>query len=298
MKNRHSESVKPLLTTNFKKDYPSILLSPSDIGVRRNFGRPGTRMGPEAILNAFKKLQNHLTIEGINLYQVSYQQLERADFDSAQTDETKNIESYLREKTSRKLIHLGGGHDHVFPLLSALNSSSQQIIILNLDAHCDTRKDIRTHSGTPFRNFDELSPKNCHLIQIGIHDYANGKSTLENLNSLEQTLIFKDNLSEDNLFNLVIRELEQIDIGKDAIFLLSLDADGIKSSEMEAVSAPNHNGFGSSLVRKLISLLNEDYSSHQQVFGIYEYNPIYDNLSQKGSRLLAAFMFEFLKGRG
>ena len=296
MKNRHLESLAPLFTDDYTQKLPLILSSPSDVGVRKNLGRNGTRFGPEAILSNLKKLQNHLSVNGIAVHTVSDQVSERINFESAQKQEQKKIEEALTSNSFPRKIHLGGGHDHIFPFLAALAHQQRQIIILNLDAHCDTRIDDNHHSGTPFRNFDELKPKDCHLIQIGVHNFANSVSTLENLNFIKQSLLFKNNFTDTELLNQVREKLSSLSIEKDAIFIISLDADGLSSQEMEAVSAPNHNGFGHGLVRSLIFELKQNYSHHEQAFGIYEYNPIFDNLSQKGSRLLASLIYEFLEG--
>jgi formiminoglutamase len=53
----------------------------------------------------------------------------------------------------QNIIHLGGGHDHVYPLLKAIETKYKKIIILNIDPHCDTRESEHNHSGTPFRQF-------------------------------------------------------------------------------------------------------------------------------------------------
>ena len=296
MKNRHLESLGAILTDELRADSPLILTSPSDIGVRRNLGRNGSRFAPEAILGNLKKLQNHLSFPAIGMKKVSSQNLEIKNFEKAQIEEIESIKSTLEKNNYNRTIHLGGGHDHIYPLLAALPYNEKQIIILNLDAHCDTRADDHRHSGTPFRNFDELSPRNSHLIQIGVHKYANSASTLKDLKSIKQTHIYKENFSDAELLAQASKVLDQIKISDDAIFVLSLDADGLSAQEMEAVSAPNHNGFGQSLVRNLTKELRSKFGKHQQVFGIYEYNPIFDNLSQKGSRLIASLMYEFLEG--
>ena len=59
-----------------------------------------------------------------------------------------------------------------------MGRTAKIILIINFDAHCDTRVDDRSHSGTPFRDFDGVAKKPFHLIQIGIHEYANNDMTL------------------------------------------------------------------------------------------------------------------------
>lgn len=294
MKNRHLESLSPIIKTEIHNEGPLILCSPSDIGVRLNLGRNGTRFAPEAILNSLKKMQNHLPYKDISLLNVSNQKEEELDFEKAQSKETDRIKAALEKNNSHRLIHLGGGHDHIFPLLSALPFKDRQIIIINFDAHCDTRIDDKNHSGTPFRNFDQLKPLNTSLIQVGIHRYANSKSTMKDLNHINQTYIYKDEFTDTELLTQVLNSFEKEDILKDAIIVISLDADGLLAQEMEAVSAPNHNGFSQTLVRKFMKHLSAQFNDHQIIFGIYEYNPIFDNLSQKGCRLITGLIYDFL----
>lgn len=295
MKNRHLESLSPKFKLKPTPESALIFCSSSDIGVRKNLGRNGARFGPQCILNNLKKMQDHLAINEIAVIEVSDQSEELINFEKAQEKESETIKSCLAQTLVRKSIHLGGGHDHVYPLLRALEYSKKQIIILNFDAHCDTRVDKIHHSGTPFRDFDKLKPTQTSLIQIGVHHYANSTSTLGNLTNIQQSLIYKKDLVDSELFHQVITNLEKIEISKDAIFILSLDADGLSAEEMEAVSAPNHNGFGQNLVRKVISYLQQNHPDHQQIFGIYEYNPIMDNLSQKGSRIIAGLIYDFFQ---
>jgi formiminoglutamase len=63
---------------------------------------------------------------------------------------------------------------------------------------------------------------------------------------------------------------------------------------MEGVSAVNHQGLNSNQVLEiLLTILNS--KKGKKYFGFYEYNPIYDNLSQKGARFIASLIFRILE---
>ena len=62
------------------------------------------------------------------------------------------------------LIHLGGGHDHIYPLLRALSAQNDRITVINIDAHLDTRTDDLPHSGTPFRQF--ARERGCNKVNF------------------------------------------------------------------------------------------------------------------------------------
>ena len=218
--------------------------------------------------------------------------MEQENFEAAQEEETNKITTEI--KNHSRIIHIGGGHDHAYPFLSAVKKQYKKIIIINFDAHCDTRVDDRHHSGTPFRNFDDITEKNTRLIQVGVHLYANSTSTMSSLKNIDQTFITKEDKSDQTLFLELSEHLSEID--SDTFIYVSLDTDGLAASEMEAVSAPNHNGFTQTLIRQTNKYLTKNYPDNSIAFGVYEYNPIFENLSQKGARLISSLMYDFLEG--
>ncbi|MCT4641927.1 MAG: arginase family protein [Bacteriovoracaceae bacterium] len=278
--NRKDDYISTLYTTKNNQSKYSILLSPSDIGVRLNQGRNGTRFAPEALLNTFGKLNKYdLDIESIKVHQVSNQQDERIDFEKSQIKETLLIEKNLAE---HKTIHIGGGHDHVYPLIKAISRDKavETIHIINIDAHLDTRVDTFRHSGTPFRDADQINTKKINLYQFGIHRYANSELTRTELCHINMQVC------SDLSF------LKDIKPGQKDVLIISLDADALDSSVMEAVSAVNHDGVSKS---EISSIMNYCLNLNcKKVFGIYEYNPVFDNLSQKGARYLASLIYKFI----
>ena len=72
VKDRFSDSIASKFTDSKGADC-LILKSESDVGVRRNLGRNGTRYAPRAIENTFKKLNHHLPIKTFNSRTVSFQ---------------------------------------------------------------------------------------------------------------------------------------------------------------------------------------------------------------------------------
>ena len=277
-----------------------MLLSPSDIGVRRNNGRNGTRFGPKAITNTFKKLNFHSDIlfEEIDILTVSDQTEEQSNFEQAQILSSKNISSQLTQ-SNQKVLHIGGGHDHVFPLLSAIEQTNHfdNILVLNIDAHCDTRVADIHNSGTPFRNFSEFTKKPFHIIQYGIQHYANSDETMTPLPNGSSEFLFFEELKKKTLnFTNIPEDLFvscPFEITEKTAFVLSLDADAIHGSEMPGVSAVNGMGIPSLHVHDLISLTKERFS--RSFFGIYEFNPVYDSINQLGARVISSFIYQYLR---
>lgn len=308
MKNnkRYLETLAPHFQNDVVESSNTIILtSPNDTGVIRNGGRNGTRYAPEAIINNLKRMSNHLSPScslPIAVKQICGNSTEKGNeaFNKSQDESSQNILELLNNQNilNKKIIHIGGGHDHVYPLLKSIDHFDKinNILVLNIDAHCDTRIDDFKHSGTPFRNFTDSCKKKTHIIQYGIHNYANSKSTLTPLkNGGEKHYFLKKIIKESDHFQKLPNDLFEnlpIELGDKTLILLSLDCDAINSSQMEAVSAVNPEGLPldhlQMIIDKVLSLPGP------KIFGIYEYNPIFENLSQKGSRAITALIYNWL----
>lgn len=204
--------------------------------------------------------------------------------------------SRLKEllKHSRKLVHLGGGHDHVFSLMKAIHGP---LVVINIDAHLDTRADAWSHSGNPFREFSEVSTQDFKLFQIGIHPFANSLSTQQPLAKGEMHVLSRkacDREGEVRAFwNKIISSLSDT-----TTILFSIDADAISVDSLKAVSAPNHNGLSLEFLSRQMNFYKEICSqrSQQQIWGLYEFNPLYDDVSGSSARVASGLVYEMLFG--
>lgn len=302
--NRLSQSLAPIIHFDEQKNftYPyQILSAPTDTGVIRNFGKNGARFAPTAIINHLKKLNNHLELSNnnaIKVTQVTDTQTENEDFEKAQNKQSDIIFKIL-DKKLEKLIHIGGGHDHVFPLLKALDKIEdyKNILIINIDAHCDTRVDKDNHSGTPFRDFDDLSKKPFHIIQYGIQDFSNSKTTLTPLrNGTEKKFFIEDIMNETSNFKLIPEDLLKdapFKINENTAILFSLDCDGIDGSQMQAVSCVNPLGLPVHHIQDLLHYFKTQF--HSVFFGLYEFNPVYDHINQYSCKVITQLIYQYLK---
>ena len=116
-----------------------FLKSSTDIGVIRNGGRNGAKYAPQSFLSVFKKMSHHgtLSLRQFAEVEVSSEELELKDFALAQQTETQVISSAMAKFRPKALCHFGGGHDHIYPLLSSLAQKNNKIVVLNIDAHAD-----------------------------------------------------------------------------------------------------------------------------------------------------------------
>ena len=268
-----------------------FIKSSSDIGTLRNMGRRGSLYAPQAILNIVKKLSHHNQANWSDI-EIASATLESKDFNLAQKNDSEKIAQLITKHS--KIIHLGGGHDHIYPLLMGLNKTHKNITVINIDAHLDTRTDEFYHSGTPFRQFSNDFDGEFTLIQLGILDLANTESTmLELLRGTELIYRYNELKKATNGFrdNTAIFE-EIIPYNSETTYVLSLDADALDAGIMEGVSAVNHKGLSYDFVEDLFLYAKDNLKTNY--FGIYEYNPVYDNLSQKGARALSSLIYEIL----
>jgi formiminoglutamase len=305
MKNnlRELESLSPIFKSSEQDGNVTdiILTSPSDVGVQRNKGRNGARLGPRAIINTLKKFNNHTRSNDslINVTEVSNQSSEILDFEAAQKTSSSKIHYQLQKYTEANKVHIGGGHDHIYPLLLAVDKldSVKNILVINIDAHCDTRDDSSNHSGTPFRNYSNDSTKPYHLIQYGVQRQANSKSTLKPFTKGSIEYIYLDQVKiKTSNYNSVIPDLvvsTPFEIDESTAIIISLDCDAIDGSQMQAVSAVNGNGIPLGHIHDVIDQIKK-FSSAPKYFGIYEFNPVYDNINQLGSRSIASLIYNFL----
>lgn len=296
LENASTRDSERLITNRTKPALADILFfkSSSDIGTIRNFGRRGSAFAPEAILNIVKKLALHNEQVWSDI-EVANPALEEENFSHAQIEYARTLSSALQSYTkASKFIYLGGGHDHVYPLLKALNTLSKKIKVINIDAHLDTRIDEFHNSGTPFRQFANEFDGEFELIQLGIHDFANSKTTMNELGRAKEVVATYDDLTHltQNFTNNRKLFERMIPYDHEALYLFSLDADALDAGLMEGVSAVNHRGLPYHFIEELLSYAQDVLRVKH--FGFYEYNPVYDNLSQKGARVLAGFIYKIM----
>ena len=225
-----------------KNGVPEVLVftSPSDIGVIRNGGKLGAGFGPKVILNELKKFQHHShSLNAVKVVEVTNKRTESDDFIQSQTKQSKKLEKEIKTSLSCPIIHLGGGHDHIFPLLKSLLGLRKKINIINIDAHLDTRVDQAPHSGTPFRQFDAIAGKGTFkLHQIGIHQETNAKENFEALKNGTMKIHEEDvsSLSNSRIEKVFSQVIEH---KPDWVNVLSIDLDGLDSIDFQSCSAIN-----------------------------------------------------------
>ena len=203
----------------------------SDIGTIRNQGRRGSLYAPEAILNIVKKLSSH-NLKKWTSVEIANPKDESENFENTQKKYIqKAIQTLAQTSLVEKVIYLGGGHDHIYPSVMAINESSKNVVVINLDAHLDTRTDAEANSGTPFRQLDRDFVGDLEIIQLGIHEYANSISTMSNLTHAKEVVAtYEDVRFGTKDFTETEKFLKRIiPFNKEATYVFSLDSDVLAS---------------------------------------------------------------------
>jgi formiminoglutamase len=292
---RRAESLESLFTNSpLTKEGVLILKSSSDVGVMRNGGRNGARLAPQALIATLKKmtLSPSFPVRSITEYEVADKDKEEKDFSLAQELSTQTISGLLSSQ-SGFVLHLGGGHDHIYPLLMSFKET-KKIIVINIDAHADTRVDTEAHSGTPFRQFSQTFKGEFRLFQIGLHPWANSSSTLTPLEGM--SILWSSELQDEgkvkDFFKTIAAEVDQ-----DTRVIFSLDADAMSGEIIPGVSAVNGQGLSICQLKKFWQEYRSLNFTHSPILGIYELNPVYDTLSGLSMRTMSSFVFECLQGK-
>ena len=265
-----------------------FLQSPSDWGVMRNGGKNGARFAPSVLLSNFKKMAKHEKDSPWRSITVSSQNLEGQDFIQAQLDSSKKISSALSAHDKLKsVIHFAAGHDHVYPLAKSIIEKYGKAIIINIDAHLDTRSDELPHSGTPFRQLYKDFGSKMTLTQVGIHDYANVAANYEGMDQMN--ILTMEEITDSRSLKSWLDKVLCMDMGP---LILSLDCDGLDGSIMPAVSAANHHGLDKFQMNMILEASIKYWSKYQhpRIFGVYEYNPLFDDLHTTSGRYLASLI--------
>ena len=292
LKKRKTGQLAHLLTSTPGKANCLWALSSSDEGVIRNGGRRGSAFAPQAIQAVYFKFAKRSEKWRYCLLEVASREEEAQNFLQSQEIETAKIQKIHQQFPEIPLVHLGGGHDHIYPFAKALleTSPEKKFHIINIDAHLDTRDDGENHSGTPFRQLAQHYSHRLRISQVGIHPFANTDSSYKGIESMEIYSRSALPATFAGTFKWAQKYLQKRD--KLEVQVLSLDCDALEAQVMEAVSAVNPCGLSWDHVSALFSFYRDHNRWQDWAIGIYEMNPIYDNLSQKGAKIIASLLYQ------
>lgn len=253
-----------------------------DEGIRRNQGRIGASLGPDAIRDRLGKLAYHHTtsiLDGGDIHN-------SADLEHCQ-DQLAHAVANICSHQAIPVV-LGGGHDIAYGHFKGLAAAhpDARIGIINFDAHLDYREPSpEGTSGTPF--YQILNEYDAGYLAIGIQKASNHKRMWDAALDKGARII---PLTKCDRLPSIKEDLEAFISGYDAIYI-TVDMDGFSSAYSPGVSAPNPIGLTPIFVLETI----QHICSLTKVISldIAETNPTYER-DQSTARLAASIVYSFI----
>ena len=220
----------------------AIVGFPSDEGVRRNGGRPGARLGPEAV----RRWLYRLTPDARDAER--FTALCRATVDLGDVPCSGDVEAdqealaaVVADLLARGVVPvvLGGGHETTFGHFLGYARAGLPVRLVNLDAHADVREtlDGRGHSGSPFRQaLDHPNGLARGYAVAGLQPHAVASGHVRYVEDSGGTVLWRDETTADRLGALYAEAA-----GPEAT-LASFDLDAVDAAFAPGVSAPNAGG--------------------------------------------------------
>ncbi|CAN5456470.1 formimidoylglutamase [soil metagenome] len=265
-----------------------ILGCPQDEGVRRNKGRLGAALAPDAIRAQFYKLTN---------FSISAKIFDIGNTIIQETlEETHDVQTNIVKqmlKDGKTLIVLGGGNDISYPDGKALAEvfGNENWVAINIDAHFDVRSDFPRNSGTPYRQLlDENLLKPTRFFEIAFQPQAASPIYFEYLQKVKVNLA---SLEEVQNSKFKIQSLVENQRTKDTghrNFFFGFDTDSVRASDAPGTSAPSPIGL---TAEEFIGLAK--FAGRNKLTKLIEFtemNPNFD-IDNRTAKLVALAMHEF-----
>ncbi|MBI2786544.1 MAG: formimidoylglutamase [Legionella longbeachae] len=273
-----------------KKKKTILLGFSSDVGVRRNQGRAGSKLGPDQIKMQLAKLPCALDKELLDLGNIV---CEGDDLETAQ-DQFANLISFCHQQ-GHQTIAFGGGHEIAWPHYQGLASHYSKLGIINFDAHFDLRPYQKTQpgtSGTPFSQIAAYCKENnqdFNYCCLGIQKMGNTPSLFQRATDLGVSFLTAEEIYENSLaWHLAF--LDEFMLNLDHIYL-TICLDVFAESFAPGVSAPQPLGLTPWQVLPLLKYIIQ--SGKVISLDIAELSPPLDE-EQKTARLAALIIAELL----
>ena len=248
---------------------------PEDIGVRANYGRPGTASAWDSAIKSIANIQHNRFCKGTQLVVLGQldvtelmKNVEHLDFNDI--DDRSKL-SQLVDKIDKDVSHIifniiklgkipiviGGGHNNSYGNIKGTAlAKGKPINAINFDAHSDFRILEGRHSGNGFSYaFEEGFLKKYFIF--GLHENYTSKSVLDIIKKIEDRVRYTtyDSISirrEKDFDKEMSQALEFIN---DDFFGIEIDLDAIPNI---ACSAMTMSGFSVEQLRQFISFFGKN----------------------------------------
>ncbi len=247
---------------------------PEDIGVRANFGRPGTNSAWEIAIKSIANIQHNRFSKGsqiIVLGQLNvFEQMKTVqNLDFHNIEDRKKMSELVVEidkevthiisiivKAGKIPIIIGGGHNNAYGNIKGTAlAKGKPINAINFDAHSDFRILEGRHSGNGFSYaFEEGFLKNYFIF--GLHENYTSKSVLDQIKTLRERVKYNTydqiNIRKEKDFKQEMNE--SFEFINDEFYGIEIDLDSLPNI---ASSAMTISGFSVEELRQFISFFGK-----------------------------------------
>ena len=287
---------------------------PEDIGVRANFGRPGTNSAWESAIKSIANIQHNKFNKGSQIIVLGHlntteemQEVQNLDFHK--TEDRKKM-SELVVKIDKEVAHIitqivkagktpiiiGGGHNNAYGNIKGTAlAKGKPINAINFDAHSDFRILEGRHSGNGFSYaFEEGFLKKYFVF--GLHESYTSKSVLTELKKLQDRVQFNTydevNIRKEKNFENELLYAKNF-INND-FFGIEIDLDAIPNI---ASSAMTLSGFSVEELRRFIYFFGKNENA--SYLHICEGAPSLDNDKNNHlvGKLIGYLVTDFIKAK-
>ncbi len=268
-----------------------ILGCPQDEGVKRNNGRVGAALAPDAIREQFYRL----TPFGINHKICDLGNLELPNSLEETHEELKNVVKKVLED-GKKLIVLGGGNDISYPDGKAMAEvfGAGNWLGVNVDAYLDVRADAERSSGTPYRQLlEEKLIRPDYLYEVAYQLQFVSPHYYRYLQNLNVNMVSVDQLRSRETADLELRELMRqkfIHHSQSLTAFFGFDMHAIRSSDAPGTSVPSPIGLRSGEFLNLVQFAAKLVNT--KIIEFTEVNPNFD-VDDRTTKLVAVAMHRF-----
>lgn len=274
----------------------ALLGLPDETGVKLNHGRPGAAQGPSAFRAALARLGT--TYDASRRRPLTVRVVDAGDVDPAHGDDEAALhETHDRITSAVAAIHaqgmipvcIGGGHDLTYPSVRALAKHlGGPLGGINFDAHLDVRDSVG--SGMPFRRLiveGFLDP--TRHVTLGVGRFTNSREHVEWLAHQGGILINADEaMTRADAVTFAMNSAMRGGAG-----FVSIDLDGIDSSQAPGVSSPNPMGMTAMHANQLATLAGRHPAVRH--FDIMELSPPHD-VDGRTAKVAAKLFLSFIAG--
>lgn len=283
-------------SNNYKENIPhfAFLSIPFDYAVSH---RPGTRFGPENILNILNSYSLYCSDKRVSLENSFFHNLNCVDIEHSLEKTYKNIEETVKRIPKDYIpIFLGGDHSISDPILRGMKKRiiNKEIGLIIFDNHFDFRTPIagKEHSGHWLKTIEDIIDyNNVAIVGIGAPIYSEKYlEEMEEKGILIKTVYDVRKNGREKITNEVLEHV----LKKSNSVYFSVDIDSIDQAFAPGTSVPNPNGlFPFEVIDSIYEICNI-----ADIVGIdiTEVSPVLDNQQNFTSHVAANIIINFMAG--